>query len=110
MNIYLTDKKCVACEGGIPPLTPSEISAFKPQVPNWEVSSDAKSISRQFVFKDFKEALVFVNKVGDIAEQEGHHPDIKLFEYKNVLVNLWTHAIGGLSENDFIVAAKVDLL
>lgn len=110
MNIHLTDKKCVACEGGIPPLTKEEISAFKPQVPVWEVSSDAKSISRQFVFKDFKEALAFVNKVGAIAEEEGHHPDIKLFEYKNVLVTLFTHAINGLSENDFILAAKIDTL
>ncbi|MFA5877505.1 MAG: 4a-hydroxytetrahydrobiopterin dehydratase [Candidatus Paceibacterota bacterium] len=110
MNIHLTDKKCVACEGGIPPLTEAEISTFKPQVPAWRVSSDTKSILREFVFKDFKEALAFVNKVGAIAEEEGHHPDIKLFEYKNVSISLWTHAIGGLSENDFIVAAKIDLL
>ena len=110
MNIHLTDKKCVACEGGIPPLTEAEISTFKPQVPAWRLSSDTKSISREFVFKDFKEALAFVNKVGALAEEEGHHPDINLFGFKNVLVTLSTHAIGGLSENDFIVAAKVDLL
>lgn len=110
MKIHLTDKKCVACEGGIPPLTEAEISVFKPEVPAWEVSPDTKSISRQFTFKDFKEALAFVNRVGALAEEEGHHPDIKLFEYKHVLISLWTHAIGGLSENDFILAAKIDTL
>lgn len=110
MNIHLTDKKCVACEGGVPSLTETEISIFKPQVPKWTVSSDAKSISRTFVFADFKEALAFVDKVGAIAEEEGHHPDMNLFGFKNVLITLSTHAIGGLSENDFIVAAKVDLL
>lgn len=110
MNIHLTDKKCVACEGGVPSLTEAEILIFKPQVPKWTVSSDAKSILREFVFKDFKEALAFVDKVGAIAEEEGHHPDINLFQYKKVLVTLSTHAIGGLSENDFIVAAKIDLL
>ncbi len=110
MKIHLTDKKCVACEGGIPPLTEAEIAVFKPEVPQWEVAVDTKSISRQFTFKDFKQALEFVNKVGAIAEEEGHHPDIKLFEYKYVLVSLWTHAIGGLSENDFILAAKIDTL
>lgn len=110
MKIHLTDKKCVACEGGIPPLTEAEIAVFKPEVPAWEVSPDQKAISRQFTFKDFKEALAFVNKVGALAEEEGHHPDIKLFEYKHVLISLWTHAIGGLSENDFILAAKIDTL
>ncbi|MBP9831905.1 MAG: 4a-hydroxytetrahydrobiopterin dehydratase [Candidatus Pacebacteria bacterium] len=88
----------------------AEILTFKPQVPAWAVSSDTKSISRKFVFKDFKEALAFVDTVGALAEAEGHHPDINLFGFKNVLITLSTHAIGGLSENDFIVAAKIDLL
>ncbi len=110
MNIHLTDKKCVACEGGVPPLTEAEISKFKPQTPDWEVSSDRTSISREFRFKDFKGALAFVDKVGALAEEEGHHPDINLHGFKNVLITLSTHAIGGLSENDFILAAKVDIV
>jgi len=110
MKIHLTDKKCVACEGGIPPLTREEIAEFQPQVPKWEVAGNGLSITRQFSFKDFKQALAFVNKVGALAEEEGHHPDITLFQYKHVLISLWTHAIGGLSENDFILAAKIDTL
>lgn len=108
MNIHLTDKKCVACEGGVPPLTRGEIATYQPQVPEWRVSDDGLSISRQFEFKDFKQALAFVDKVGALAEEEGHHPDINLFAFKKVLITLSTHAIGGLSENDFILAAKID--
>lgn len=110
MVIHLTDKKCVACEGGIPPLTAIEIATFQPQVPLWKVSDDSLSIYREFVCKDFKEALSFMNRVGALAEEEGHHPDMNLFAYKKVLITLSTHAIGGLSENDFILAAKIDLL
>lgn len=108
--IYLTDKKCVACEGGVPPLTHDEITAFMPQVVGWRVAGNEKSISREFVFKDFKEALAFVNEVGKIAEEEGHHPDITLYQFNKVKISLWTHAIGGLSENDFILAAKVAMI
>lgn len=106
--MYLSSKKCVACEGGLPPLTEAEVSGYKTQVPNWSISSDIKSISRKFVFKDFKESLAFMDKVGALAEEEGHHPDMNLFGFKNVLITLSTHAIGGLSENDFIMAAKID--
>ncbi|MES2135113.1 MAG: 4a-hydroxytetrahydrobiopterin dehydratase [Patescibacteria group bacterium] len=110
MNIHLTDKKCVACEGGVPALSSEQCTEYSEQVPEWSIAEDEKSISRKFTFKDFKEALAFVDKVGVIAEDEGHHPDMNLFGYKNVLITLSTHAIGGLSENDFIVAAKIDLL
>lgn len=110
MNIHLTDKKCVACEGGIPPLTPEEIAVFQPQVPLWIVSKDGLSISREITLKDFKEAISFVNKVATVAEEEGHHPDINLYAFKKVAITLSTHAIQGLSENDFIVAAKIDQL
>lgn len=79
------------------------------QAPGWDVTEDGKKIRREFLFKNFKEAMVFVNKVADIAESEGHHPDLHVF-YNRVVVELWTHAIGGLSENDFIVAAKVNEL
>ncbi|MBI3573628.1 4a-hydroxytetrahydrobiopterin dehydratase [Candidatus Kaiserbacteria bacterium] len=94
----------------MPPLTREEIATYQPEVLEWKVSDDELSISRQFAFKNFKEALAFVNTVGAIAEEEGHHPDINLFGFKNVLITLSTHAIGGLSENDFILAAKIDLL
>ena len=108
MKIHLTDKKCVACEGGVPPLTTEQIETYHPEVPDWNVSPDSLSISREFTFKDFKEALEFENKVGEIAESEGHHPDMNLHGFRKVLITLSTHAIGGLSENDFIVAAKID--
>ena len=77
------------------------------EVPGWELSADAKKISRKYKFKNFKEALVFVNKIGDIAEAEGHHPDLS-FGWGKVTIELMTHAIGGLSENDFILAAKIN--
>lgn len=110
MRVHLSDKKCVACEGGIPPLTKDEVKAMRDEVKEWNVASDNLSINREFTFKDFKEALTFVNSVGALAEEEGHHPDINLHAYKNVLVTLSTHAIQGLSENDFILAAKIDRL
>lgn len=110
MKLHLTEKKCVACEGGVPPLTRDQSETFLAEVPKWKLASDNKSILREFTFKDFKEALVFVDKVGALAESEGHHPDLNLFSFKNVLITLSTQAIGGLSENDFILAAKIDTL
>jgi 4a-hydroxytetrahydrobiopterin dehydratase len=105
----LTQQKCIACEGGdITPFNQTEAEVLLKQVPGWELSSDAKMISKHYAFKDFSEALVFVNKVGSIAESEGHHPDIHLVGYKFVNIDLSTHAIRGLSVNDFIVAAKID--
>lgn len=106
----LTEKKCVPCEGGVFPFKGEEIQEYLGQLQGeWEVI-DEKKIQKQFSFKNFKEALAFINKVGEIAELEGHHPDIRLFDYKNVEIVLSTHAIGGLSENDFIVAAKIEQL
>ncbi|MDE2079437.1 MAG: 4a-hydroxytetrahydrobiopterin dehydratase [Patescibacteria group bacterium] len=109
MQIHLTDKKCVACEGGVPPLNSEQVSAYSVQVPEWKIAPDLKSISREFTFKNFKEAMAFANKIGDLAEEEGHHPELAV-SWGKVSVHLTTHAIGGLSENDFIMAAKVDLL
>ncbi|MBS3903133.1 MAG: 4a-hydroxytetrahydrobiopterin dehydratase [Anaplasmataceae bacterium] len=107
MTIILSDKKCVACEGGTPPLTPEEIKHYQSQLREpWEVVDD-KKIRKNFNFKDFKEAMSFVNKIANIAENEGHHPDIFIF-YNQVRIELWTHAVGGLSENDFILAAKIE--
>ena len=113
----LTDKKCVPCEGGVQPFTEAQTKEYLSQLnpsntlgpSEWEVFG-AKKIKRQFKFKDFKEAVAFVNKVAELAEQEGHHPDIKIFGYNKVEIELSTHAIGGLSENDFILASKIELL
>ena len=108
MNNNLFKKKCVPCEGGdINPFLPEEIRNYMPDVPGWTLSDDAKSITREYKFADFIGAVNFVNLVADIAEEEGHHPDIKI-NYNKVSLTLSTHAIGGLSENDFIVAAKID--
>ncbi|NCN52304.1 4a-hydroxytetrahydrobiopterin dehydratase [Candidatus Parcubacteria bacterium] len=104
----LTQQKCEACEGGVLPLNKVEADILLTQIPDWSVSEDTKTISRSYTFADFKEALAFVNRVGEIAESEGHHPDIHLTDYKNVRIDLSTHAILGLSNNDFILAAKID--
>jgi 4a-hydroxytetrahydrobiopterin dehydratase len=103
----LTEKKCVACEGDVPPLNSVEADVLLKQVPGWKSNTEATVISRMFTFKNFSEALAFVNKVGAIAEEEGHHPDIE-FGWGRVRITLTTHAIKGLSENDFIVAAKIN--
>lgn len=100
---------CVACEGGIPPLTRIEAEELHIQVPEWTVSDSGKALTRDYAFKDFKEALAFVDRVGEVAESEGHHPDLTL-GWGKVGISLTTHAIGGLSKNDFIVAAKVEAL
>jgi 4a-hydroxytetrahydrobiopterin dehydratase len=103
----LTKKKCVPCEGGTPPLEQDAIQQYLPKVPGWGVAADLKSISREFQFNDFKRAVAFVNEVADLAEFEGHHPDIAIW-YNKVKLTLSTHAIEGLSENDFILAAKIN--
>ena len=104
----LATKKCVPCEGGVPPLQEKQIQGYLGELKgDWKVLEE-KKIQRQFKFKDFKAALAFINKVGEIAEKENHHPDIRLFGYNKVEIELSTHAIGGLSENDFILAAKIE--
>ncbi len=105
----LLDKKCVPCEGGVSPLGGGVLQSYLSQLKSqWEVVED-KKIKYQFKFKSFKEAVTFVDKVAVLAEEEGHHPDIHIF-YNKVTIELWTHAIGGLSENDFILAAKIENL
>ncbi|MBI1863213.1 4a-hydroxytetrahydrobiopterin dehydratase [Candidatus Microgenomates bacterium] len=106
----LSTHHCVPCEGGVDPLTPAQFAPYMEITKDWKVAVDTKSISREFAFKDFKEALSFVNKVGDIAESEGHHPDINMHSWNKVLITLSTHAIHGLSVNDFVLASKIDLL
>lgn len=106
----LTEKKCKPCEGGMPPLTEEEVKQYRKEVnTKWEVVEGGKKIRREFVFKDFMEAMKFVNKVAVVAEADDHHPDIHI-HYRRVILELWTHAIGGLSENDFIIAAKIDAI
>ncbi len=103
----LVQKKCVACEGGAAPLTRAEAEVLLKQLRGWTLSGDGRWISKEFKCKDFKDALAHTNTIGAIAESEGHHPDVQL-SWGRVVVELTTHAIGGLSENDFIVAAKID--
>ena len=105
----LVAKSCTPCKGGIPPLTEGEAQSFQAQVPKWELSDEARQIERTFRFKDFGEALAFVQKVGELAEAERHHPDIS-FGWGYAKVALQTKKIKGLHENDFIVAAKIDRL
>lgn len=105
----LTQKSCVPCRGGIPPLAKAEAENLLAQTPGWELLDEAKKIQRKFRFDDFAQAMKFAQKVGEIAEAEGHHPDIALgWGYCDVLFN--THKIKGLHENDFIMAAKVNAL
>ena len=108
--LELTSKKCVPCEGGMPPLEKSKVDELHKEVPEWALSDDSKKIFRDFEFKNFVDAMAFVNKVADVAESEGHKPDILIYSWNKVKIELWTHAIGGLSENDFIMAAKIDAL
>lgn len=126
MNTF-TKKHCVPCKGSIPPLTHDEAQKYLKEVPGWELYEVAHfqkvaqpqlginnlaslrlGLEREFKFKNFKEAVAFVNKVAELAESEGHHPNIFLHSWNKVRLTLSTHAIGGLSENDFIMAAKVN--
>jgi len=107
----LASKSCVPCRGEVPPLKGKELSAIHTQLPesaDWKVVKE-HHITRTFTFPDFKQALDFVNRVGAVAEEQGHHPDI-LLTWGKVEITLWTHKIGGLTESDFIMAAKIDRL
>lgn len=106
----LAKLRCKPCEGGVEPLTSEQAQDHRKAVPNWELDSDGKSIHRQWKMKNFVQAMEFLQKVAEVAEQEQHHPDLHLTGYRNVRIELTTHAIGGLSENDFILAAKIDSL
>jgi 4a-hydroxytetrahydrobiopterin dehydratase len=103
----LTTKKCVPCEGGIPPLNEKEISEFKKLISDdWKVI-DGNKISKEFFFVSYRHTIDFIKRVADIAEEEGHHPVLHVY-FGRVVAELWTHSINGLSENDFILAAKID--
>lgn len=115
MSDQLTQKRCVPCEGGIPPATDEEISKLMPQVSGWEVRElekhtvVIKTLYKRIEFEDFRASMAFLRKVEDLAESEGHHPDFCV-HYNVVEFTLYTHAIRGLHENDFIMAAKIDAL
>jgi 4a-hydroxytetrahydrobiopterin dehydratase len=102
----LASKNCVPCRGGVPPLKGAELAALAEEVPEWRVVNE-HHINRTYAFPDFKTALAFVNRVGAIAEQEGHHPDI-LLTWGKAEITSYTHKIDGLTESDFILAAKID--
>ncbi len=105
----LTQKTCIPCKGGIPPLTKDMAETYLAEVPAWKLSDEAGRLNRRFEFDDFKASMAFVQKIGDLAEAEGHHPDITFgWGYAEIL--LYTHKIGGLHENDFIMAAKIEAI
>lgn len=103
----LASRKCVPCESWVPPMEPEKVQAMLRQVKGWETEDNLK-IKKRFEFKTFREAINFVNQVADLAEKEGHHPNI-FISYNKVTITLTTHFIKGLHENDFIMAAKIDL-
>ena len=103
----LSAKTCTPCQGGVEPLGRTEAQRLLAETPDWQLSDDARRIRREFKFRNFAEAQSFVNKVGDLAEEQGHHPEIS-FGWGHAEVEIWTHKIGGLHENDFILAAKID--
>ncbi len=107
--VDLASRRCVPCRGDTPPLQPQEVQIMMQQVPGWTTTQEGK-LTRDIKLNDFKEALALVNKIGELAEQEGHHPDITLHSWNHVRLELYTHSIKGLSENDFILAAKINQL
>lgn len=106
----LKNKKCIPCSGKEPKLTPDEIIKYMDQVKDWELQKDPDKIVKEFEFENFTNAVNFVNKVAEIATEQAHHPDICIHDYKMVKLELWTHKISGLHENDFILAANIDEL
>ena len=110
MSDNLHEKKCIPCEGGIPAFNIDEINEYLKKIDNWNVKEDDKNkfyLIKEFKFKNFLESQNFINKVGEISEKEGHHPDI-WFGWGYAKIKIYTHAIKGLHESDFILAAKVD--
>jgi len=106
----LTSKKCRPCEGGVDKLTSAQAQEQLGVLAAWSLTDDGRRIRKDWEVKNFRAGMDFLNRVAEVAEQEGHHPDVHLEGYRHVWIEIWTHAIGGLSENDFILAAKIDQL
>jgi 4a-hydroxytetrahydrobiopterin dehydratase len=106
----LVEKKCKPCEGGVDPCTRPEAEQQLKKLTGWKLTEDGKRIRKEWTVKNFMAGMRFFEKIAEVAEEDGHHPDLHLQGYRNVAIELWTHAIGGLSENDFILAAKIDQL
>lgn len=106
----LSGKRCKPCEGGVQPISPDAAKPYLEATPEWQLSDEGRGIERKWTFKNFVQAMQFLQQVGELAEAEQHHPDLHLTGYRKVRIELTTHAIGGLSENDFILAAKIDRL
>lgn len=106
----LRAKKCLPCEGGVPKLSMAEATAQLANLKGWMMTGDGQRIRKEWTVKNFMAGMKFFNAVAEVAESEGHHPDLHIVGYRNAAIEIWTHAIGGLSENDFILAAKIDRL
>ena len=104
----LAERQCVPCRGGVPAMKGAEVENFAAQVPGWQVENE-HHLSRNYQFSNFRETLDFVNRIGALAEEQGHHPDI-CFGWGKAEVSIWTHKIDGLTESDFVLAAKIDKL
>lgn len=109
MNQHLVEKTCKPCEGGTPPLDRAQITKLLSEIPHWTLNKNQNFISRTFEFKNYYQTIAFVNAVAWVSHQENHHPDLSV-SYKSCVVSYTTHAIGGLSENDFICAAKINAI
>ena len=106
----LVAKKCLPCEGGVEPYTREQSEAQLDELDGWHLTHDGQRIRKDWTVKNFLAGMDFFNRCAEVAEDDGHHPDLHIEGYRNASVELWTHAIGGLSENDFILAAKIDQL
>jgi 4a-hydroxytetrahydrobiopterin dehydratase len=108
----LSQERCVPCEGGVTyPLTRNDLEFLLPQIPSgWDLARDARSLQRELIFRNFGQAMAFLNRLAELAESEGHHPDFRLHGWKHVTVSLTTRALSGLTRNDLILAAKIEPL
>lgn len=106
----LREKKCLPCEGGVAPYDAAQAAAQLKQLDGWRLTHDGQRIRKDWTVKNFMAGMAFFDQCAKLAEADGHHPDLHIEGYRRVWVELWTHAIGGLSENDFILAAKIDAL
>ena len=106
----LLTKKCLPCEGGLAPYSLAEAQGQVARLEGWVVTEDGQRIRKEWTLTNFLAGMAFLSKVAQVAEEDGHHPDLHLTQYRQLAIELWTHAIGGLSENDFILAAKIDQL